>query len=772
MTDLVTVAVPGLPTAGPITGSELVPVHQNGRMVRVRQADLTNGGAAFLDRVASVALERGTCVVGDGPARMTRADVFNPDHCGRLLGVLAQDVAKGVSGRVQSLGPMAGLAVPVSTDGDELFVGAGGALVRVLPAGATWRQIVARSDAATSILIAPGEASGVSEDADFLLAEGGFATPATPPDIEQATPGRWIDPRQLAEGISSLAFRAGRGEFQDASPAVYAASRALLGVFYPIVALGFIGDGQTHPLSSVTQCQGRDTAGWSLFQWQGLFPRARTLDDEIDGHAIQRLADGSPKGTEIRFPPASVGLCTLPIYTDGPQSMAYVGPMRDRATLRAITPGADLLVHGLNTPATGPFETRSLALECGGTGTAATNFAGGCARRVIFNPTAGVASWCDRASDLLIQGAGDQRYNYWAQPTYTKNMQRGLRWTDVVTFGQAFQIRPTDAFTFDADHACFSYFFQNCMAVGYNFGWQYLFNGRINGNCHEGVTLYNCQAYSGRGMLRAFNRLGGYKSPEWIIISPGFQGIGAAFDLTQLYNVEISGAPLLVTDSGTTPGRLMISIVDCTDVSIENACLVTAPLGDSSIGFNQGPVSGVTGIYVGGAATEHVHIEKTALINYQQWDQVIYIAPEVFANKVRERSTYVHETGGSLAYGMVVDASGKQNCAAPLDVLNRISPTYRASVDDNGLYCLSGRVQVVTDANGRASIPFPMRPATNTPYFIGGEPIIAVSLRNAALGDNAVPPSMARTSGSPSGFAVKLSAPNATFDIEFSANGK
>ena len=48
-------------------------------------------------------------------------------------------------------------------------------------------------------------------------------------------------------------------------------------------ALGFIGDGQSHPLSSRFQ---------NLASAQSVFPRATALTEEIDGHAIQRIIDG------------------------------------------------------------------------------------------------------------------------------------------------------------------------------------------------------------------------------------------------------------------------------------------------------------------------------------------------------------------------------------------------------------------------------------------------------------------------------------------------
>ncbi len=50
---------------------------------------------------------------------------------------------------------------------------------------------------------------------------------------------------------------------------------------------GFVGDGNSRPLSAVGFCAGQNTAGWSLGQWQSIFYFAASLSDEIDGLAIQ-----------------------------------------------------------------------------------------------------------------------------------------------------------------------------------------------------------------------------------------------------------------------------------------------------------------------------------------------------------------------------------------------------------------------------------------------------------------------------------------------------
>lgn len=133
-------------------------------------------GAAFLGRAAAVAMTKGTVVVGFN-RQMLPADPFDAAHCGRVLGVLTADTALGVTGQVQALGPMEGVVLPTGGASDALCVGPGGALIRATPAGAKWRQIVGRSDGSTSLNITLGEASLIYDDADALIAPGGFNTP-------------------------------------------------------------------------------------------------------------------------------------------------------------------------------------------------------------------------------------------------------------------------------------------------------------------------------------------------------------------------------------------------------------------------------------------------------------------------------------------------------------------------------------------------------------------------------------------------------------------
>lgn len=51
--------------------------------------------------------------------------------------------------------------------------------------------------------------------------------------------------------------------------------------------LGAVGDGTRRPLGTVTQFGPYNTAGWTLAQWQAVYPHALALSDELDWCAIQ-----------------------------------------------------------------------------------------------------------------------------------------------------------------------------------------------------------------------------------------------------------------------------------------------------------------------------------------------------------------------------------------------------------------------------------------------------------------------------------------------------
>ena len=70
----------------------------------------------------------------------------------------------------------------------------------------------------------------------------------------------------------------------------------------PISVLNFgaIGDGASHPLSSVTSYLGIPTSNWTLTQWQAVFPFATALSNELNWCAFSAaVAPGPTSRTHV-----------------------------------------------------------------------------------------------------------------------------------------------------------------------------------------------------------------------------------------------------------------------------------------------------------------------------------------------------------------------------------------------------------------------------------------------------------------------------------------
>lgn len=84
--------------------------------------------------------------------------------------------------------------------------------------------------------------------------------------------------------------------FFTQTPGPFAGAFSALGVDTdPLRAWCYKGDGTSHILSTVTDCNGTNTSGFTLGQWQAVLPAALALSDEVDVTAINSLiaAQGS-----------------------------------------------------------------------------------------------------------------------------------------------------------------------------------------------------------------------------------------------------------------------------------------------------------------------------------------------------------------------------------------------------------------------------------------------------------------------------------------------
>jgi len=85
----------------------------------------------------------------------------------------------------------------------------------------------------------------------------------------------------------------------------------------------YIGNGVSNPLSSVSSCNGYNTTGWTLAQWQALLPAAAALTDQVDWAAIQSIINAASGPISISLPP-STAMLNKPLSVCN-QSVSFFG---------------------------------------------------------------------------------------------------------------------------------------------------------------------------------------------------------------------------------------------------------------------------------------------------------------------------------------------------------------------------------------------------------------------------------------------------------------
>jgi len=105
------------------------------------------------------------------------------------------------------------------------------------------------------------------------------------------TLGRWLKDLATSAGATFLGFmQSGTGA------SLNTIQKELRRVVWA-EQFGAIGDGASHPLSGITSYNGTSTVGWTLAQWQVVFPAATALTNEVDGCAIMAALASNTTGT-------------------------------------------------------------------------------------------------------------------------------------------------------------------------------------------------------------------------------------------------------------------------------------------------------------------------------------------------------------------------------------------------------------------------------------------------------------------------------------------
>jgi hypothetical protein len=97
---------------------------------------------------------------------------------------------------------------------------------------------------------------------------------------------------------------------------------------------GYIGDGGSHPLSTVARFNGANSSGWTLTRWQMMLPTATALTDEIDGEAINSYIAAATGPVRLQIPAGSARL-SHPVSSCA-QSVSISGFGMQQSTLNFI----------------------------------------------------------------------------------------------------------------------------------------------------------------------------------------------------------------------------------------------------------------------------------------------------------------------------------------------------------------------------------------------------------------------------------------------------
>jgi hypothetical protein len=507
---------------------------------------------------------------------------------------------------------------------------------------------------------------------------------------------------------------------------------------------GYRGNGLSNPLSTVTRFKGQNTTGWTLSQWQAAVPQVTALTNEIDSIAVQAWFNDRPNGGRLNLP-AGLSIWNTTVNTGLDQAVEIQGAGRD-ATEIEWRSTSTLWRHGFtgSTGANKHFYARDFRV------TPNADAASACCFNVRFSGTQ--AAWCHVISDVIV--IARDTTSWFTNVTITRNIKRGLDWRNFNVFGRNFFILGTDAHVFPSnvasdpdcppgqagEDAGDSYNFDNCMTVGYRWGWIYDWTGWTEIlHSHEQGRWANAQSYSGVGVASLVNTNDGYAPGDnWIFDTPGWQGIGPAFDIRWQEHVRIYDGLLVADDTSVNNITRCGQFIDCNDTIIEANEI-----------FTEGTWEGGNMWAVGGSRTRTVFIDKNFTVhNATAMDDWLFVASTVPARQVIERDNAFTGPG---AYGVakINDASGGAISETRVkDIVEALPGSgWSWSVAADGSITYRNVHTGDTDANGRITVTMPtglfrsFRNATATngfdiidsPIAIGNATTTSVVFRYTAL---------------------------------------
>ncbi|WP_156375497.1 hypothetical protein [Methylobacterium sp. Leaf125] len=463
--------------------------------------------------------------------------------------------------------------------------------------------------------------------------------------------------------------------------------------------LGFIGDGNSHPVKNFYP---------SVAAAQAVFPRCQTLNEEIDGLAIQRDIDlqaSAFNGRAIIVLPACEALITNPI--DATNVDLHLTGAPGLITKISVTGGAQsALMQGNWT--TGSSRTLSLQnIAFKNNATDKTNSFGLFAHHSASNGL---------LNALIVQNCS---FHFFPAGVGLKNIGRGVDFSNVVVSGPDFvkqsnggvQVWGTQA----ATYGIFSHRYYNVLVSNYRWGWD--FQGD---RCSiEGQSFFACAAYNGDGLINVnHNGLGndgssGYRSLLWSFDNCDWEGLGMAIQMKNCTNVRINGGfwiyharyniavdRIYYFDNTPLPEgweRSIMNFETCSDVVVNATQLATQYMNNSCL------------VNVGAGCTSIV-LQNNIVTTYGETGNGFRLAGAV-SNQCFETGTrWLSWAGGPK---IVYQGSTEQQ----KQISQTDAAAHGGTVDSAGRYDFSGYSVLTSDSAGMNSVQLPLR-SNGQPFFL------------------------------------------------------
>lgn len=335
----------------------------------------------------------------------------------------------------------------------------------------------------------------------------------------------------------------------------------------PLYLYGFVGDGNSHPISGVTSFNGIDTTGYSLGQWQALVGQIGALSDEIDGVAMQAVLNSQMNGIytcAIELPDNAKALLSRSLISN---SSLWIN---GSGQIAAVGGGFTLIQHGnpglyIN----GEVHIKGVRFDCNG----------GKLIEAYFHPYVGADSGMTaNFSDVTAYRCASNAVTL-VNPPRTIRMDSVTLWASSYVTGAGFrfiaQTYPAGSIgNAEPQHGLsFSYTLIDCQTSSFEWGFQWdtvagtspALYGAMGG-VMEGIVVHSCRAYNGFGLAKVTNSYNAgqsynYGSPLWTFRDCDYQGWGDAFDLSGLNDVLIDGNWLALDQGNPLADNREIALV-------------------------------------------------------------------------------------------------------------------------------------------------------------------------------------------------------------------